>query len=107
MLRRTPLSLAISAAVGITSMTISPAYAQDVLEEVYVTGTRIARDGFEMASPVDVFTAEDLAESGMQSVDEFRLLPVANWVQALTMATPVRAPRWLTCGALATSAPWS
>lgn len=71
MLKRTQLSLAISAVVGITSVTASSVYAQEVLEEVYVTGTRIARNGFEMASPVDVFTAEDLAESGIQSVDEF------------------------------------
>ena len=51
-----------------------PAAAQEerlVLEEVYVTGSRIARDGFEYASPVDVFTAEDLAASGVKSVDEF------------------------------------
>ena len=74
MLRKTPIAVSVAGAIGAMTFGALPAAAQEerlVLEEVYVTGSRIARDGFEYASPVDVFTAEDLAASGVKSVDEF------------------------------------
>ncbi len=66
------LTLAVTAAVAaMGNAPIAAAQEQTSLEEVYVTGSRIARDGFEYASPVDVFTAEDIAQSGATTIDQF------------------------------------
>ena len=49
-----------------------PVVAQEgIVEEVYVTGSRIARSGFDYAAPVDIYTAEDIAKSSATSIDEF------------------------------------
>ena len=49
-----------------------PVVAQEgLVEEVYVTGSRIARSGFDYAAPVDIYTAEDIAKSSATSIDEF------------------------------------
>jgi len=60
-------------------MTSSPAFAgaatspfgPQVKEEIFVTGSRIGRDKYELGSPVDVFTTKDFKESSAVSVDEF------------------------------------
>lgn len=74
MFAKKPIAMSIAAAFGATTLIALPTLAQEeqqVLEEVYVTGSRIARDGFDYSSPVDVFSAEDLAKSGVKSIDEF------------------------------------
>ncbi|NNM20152.1 MAG: TonB-dependent receptor plug domain-containing protein, partial [Gammaproteobacteria bacterium] len=56
---------------GFTITMGAPAvYAQDV-EEVTVTGSRITRDAFSSSSPISVVTGEEIALSGVVSVDEF------------------------------------
>ncbi len=54
----------------------SPVYAQanganDTIEEVSVTGTRIRQDPLSQGSPVTTLTAEDLDRSGLTSVGDF------------------------------------
>ncbi|MDX1554506.1 MAG: TonB-dependent receptor [Xanthomonadales bacterium] len=75
------LSLAVSAALGLTSMvTAGPAIAQAVdeegedalLEEVIVTGSRIvSEDGFGRTSPVTVVGMEDIDQYGLTRVEDF------------------------------------
>ncbi len=76
------LSLAVSAALGLTSMvTAGPVLAQDqqdaeesdaLLEEVIVTGSRIvSTDGFGRTSPVTVVGMEDIDEFGLTRVEDF------------------------------------
>jgi iron complex outermembrane receptor protein len=79
------LSLAVSAALGLTGMvTASSALAQDqdqsdssaagdpLLEEVIVTGSRIvSEDGFGRTSPVTVVGMEDISEYGLTRVEDF------------------------------------
>jgi iron complex outermembrane receptor protein len=57
--------------------------AGEGVEEVVVTGSRIARSGFEAASPVDVITAEAMAQTGVISIDEYlkRLPTFSGWQQ--------------------------
>jgi iron complex outermembrane recepter protein len=47
------------------------AQEEAVVEEVFVTGSRIGRDQFESASPVSVYTSEDFKNSSAMSIDEF------------------------------------
>lgn len=56
---------------------------EGMIEEVVVTGSRIARTNFEAASPIDVVTSEDLESSGVISVDEYlkRLPTFSGWQQ--------------------------
>jgi len=80
MLRKTQLSVAVSAVLGITSMTGLPAYAQpddsQILEEVTVTGSRIQRKNLVSASPVTQVDAEELTLSGTVRVEDLiRTLP--------------------------------
>ena len=42
-----------------------------MLEEIVVTGSRIARQGFSSSSPLAVFDEQDITLSGNSSVDEF------------------------------------
>lgn len=70
--------------VVLTSFSAAQVSAEEVvIEEVVVTGSRIARSNFEAASPIDVVTAEDLASSGVISVDEYlkRLPAFSGWQQ--------------------------
>jgi iron complex outermembrane recepter protein len=80
MLRRTQLSVAIGAALGITSLGVAPAYAQSdnaqMIEEVVVTGSRIQRANLVSASPVTQVDAEELQFSGTTRVEDLiRTLP--------------------------------
>tara|TARA_R110001599_G_scaffold353459_1_gene592689 strand:+ start:399453 stop:402341 length:2889 start_codon:yes stop_codon:yes gene_type:complete len=74
MLRKSQLSVAVSAALGISSMTFMPANAQDLsanqLEEVIVTGSRIQRLNLVSASPVTQVDAEDLLFTGTTRVED-------------------------------------
>ena len=61
-------------AVG-AMMFIAPTHAADV-EEIVVTGSRIARDPASSPSPLSVVTADDLSRAGFTSVaDAVRLMP--------------------------------
>ena len=42
-----------------------------IIEEVVVTGSRIAKDGFEYSSPVTVYDSDQLILAGNASIDEF------------------------------------
>ena len=57
------------------ALSIPLGYAQDQrdepLEEIITTGSRIARDEFSSSSPVSVVTGEEIALSGVVSVDEY------------------------------------
>ncbi len=74
MLKKTPLSLAIGAVVGLTSMTAVPAFAQELdanqLEEVIVTGSRIQRANLVSASPVTQIDSEEFKFTGNTRVED-------------------------------------
>jgi len=73
MFKKTTLATAISV-LSLGAAFTTPVGAQEgVMEEVYVTGSRIARNKFEYASPVSVYSSEDLETSGVTSIDEFLL----------------------------------
>jgi iron complex outermembrane receptor protein len=61
---------AVALALLLPGMASAQAESED-LEEVVVTGSRIARDSFTSVSPIDVFDSEVLAVSGNTSIDEF------------------------------------
>jgi outer membrane receptor for ferrienterochelin and colicin len=66
-----PLLIAVFGVSGILQAQEQSADEEDVLEEVVVTGSYIARSSqAEMASPVQVLTAEDLRNIGMNTIDE-------------------------------------
>lgn len=80
MIFKKPLSLAVSAALGLTTFFSPPLSAQNeaqgedyemVLEEVIVTGTRIvSQDGFGQTSPVAVVGMEDISSYGLTRVED-------------------------------------
>lgn len=45
--------------------------AQEELEEIFVTGSRIAKDEFSSPAPISVFSEQDFVNSGVVTVDEF------------------------------------
>lgn len=47
------------------------AQEEEQLEEITVTGSRIARDEFSSSSPIAVVTGEEVALSGVVSIDEY------------------------------------
>ena len=74
MLRKSKLSLAVAGALGLTSVSVIPAYAQEQgaaqLEEVVVTGTRIQRANLITSSPVQQLDAEQFEFSGLTRVED-------------------------------------
>jgi len=77
------LSLAVSAALGLTSLVMAPNFAMaqdqdasaiesdDLLEEVMVTGSRLRTvDGFGMTSPVTVVGMDDIKSLGLTRVED-------------------------------------
>lgn len=73
MLRKTPLSVAISTTLALAATGLSTAaYAQDAeLEEVVVTGSRIARqDGFGAVAPVSVVNSDDIRATGFTRMED-------------------------------------
>jgi len=74
MYKRTPLASAVSIAVAATTLGVSPQIlAQsvnevEVIEEVIVTGSRIKRDGFSAAQPIDVVLTEEAVSRGIADV---------------------------------------
>lgn len=75
-LARHPLLHAIALACAVTAL---PAQAQNTLERVEVTGSRIKRLEAETASAIQVITAEDIARTGAKNLsDVLRDLPAGN-----------------------------
>ena len=74
MLKKSQLSLAVGAALGLSTMTFMPANAQDLsanqLEEVIVTGSRIQRLNLVSASPVTQVDAEEFKFTGTTRVED-------------------------------------
>ena len=74
MLRKNRLTLAVSAAVGMSTAAILPQFAnaqeQTMLEEVIVTGSRISRPDLEGANPVTVMQREELNMMGVNNVGD-------------------------------------
>ena len=78
MLRKTHLSYAVSAALGLTSFAALPTFAQEdtALEEVIVTGSRIQKTNLVSSSPVTQVTAEEIQFQGTVRVEDMlRNLP--------------------------------
>ncbi|MCB1695100.1 MAG: TonB-dependent receptor [Halioglobus sp.] len=73
-MKKSQLSLAVGAALGLTSMVFTPVYAQDLsanqLEEVIVTGSRITRANLVSASPVTQIDAEEFQFTGTTRVED-------------------------------------
>lgn len=70
----TPLWVASLGIVGASLAFSVPTNAQDSeqsIEEVVVTGSRIARDEFTSSSPISVFDVTDITKAGNASLDEF------------------------------------
>ena len=71
MLKRTQVSLAIGAAFSAGLIGLSPeVLAQQQLERVEVTGSRVKRIDAETASPVQTITREDIERTGKTSIQE-------------------------------------
>jgi iron complex outermembrane receptor protein len=74
MYKKTPLASAVSLAIAATTLGVSPqVLAQDAgaveeIEEVIVTGSRIKRDGFSEAQPIDVVMTEVAVSRGIADV---------------------------------------
>ena len=79
MLRKTQLSVAITAALGITSLTAIPAFAQQdeqLIEEVIVTGSRISRNPESYLGGMAIATGEDIEKVGsFNTLDALLRLP--------------------------------
>ncbi|TLM79910.1 TonB-dependent receptor domain-containing protein [Microbulbifer harenosus] len=70
-MRKNLLSVAVAATIMVPAL---PAFAQEdaqMVEEVVVTGSRIARDGFDSSSPIASYGTEEISRSGVASIDEF------------------------------------
>ncbi len=59
------------AALAVALPAAYAADADDTVEEITVTGSRIVRDGFERVSPVSVTTAEDIKVTGFTRAEDF------------------------------------
>ena len=71
MRKNTPLALAVSTTLGLAAAGLSSTVAAQELEEVMVTGSRIATaDGFGQVAPVSVVSAEDIKLTGMTRLED-------------------------------------
>ena len=75
--RQSLLTSTVIGGVALLAMAATPAYAQnaqdpdaDEVEEIVVTGSRIARSNFTSESPVTVVTGEEIASSGQVGLGE-------------------------------------
>ena len=69
-IQRVSAALCISAAL-ILPMSAVNAQEEEVLEEIITTGSRIARTEFTSSSPITVVTGDQVAMSGVVSIDEY------------------------------------
>jgi iron complex outermembrane receptor protein len=73
MLNRSPLSLAVSAAIGAASaLAMAPANAQDeqLVEEVVVTGSRLTKSNVTASVPMIQIGAEEISNRGVTRVED-------------------------------------
>ena len=74
MLRKKRLAVAVSAAISMGTAAVLPmqAFAQEdlMLEEVVVTGSRIARPDLDAAAPVTVLQREEMTTMGVNNVGD-------------------------------------
>lgn len=73
MLRKNRLTLAVSAAMGMTAAGILPSVAnaqEQVIEEVVITGSRISRPDLQGANPVTVLSRSDINMLGSNNVGD-------------------------------------
>lgn len=71
MFRRTKVCSAVLAAIGGTlALGAAPAFGQQTLDRVEITGSSIKRIGAETALPVTVIKVEDLAKQGVTSTEQ-------------------------------------
>lgn len=69
--KKTPVALAVSSAIGMAAVGLSQVAAAQELEEVVVTGSRIATvDGFGQVAPVSVVSAEDIKLTGLTRLED-------------------------------------
>ena len=88
-----PLQKAVKAAMftgAALAVALPAAYAADAddsLEEVVVTGSRIKRDGFDSVSPVTVTSAEDIKVAGYTRIEDvLNTLPQVEQAQVSTIS---------------------
>jgi len=72
-----------AACLVIIALSHAPAFAQDELEEILVTGTRVAQRDFESASPIVSVSQEFFARTGSSTV-ETALNTLPQFVPAYT-----------------------
>jgi len=72
MQNQSPVAVAVSTAIGMTAASLSGVVlAQDALQEVVVTGSRIATvDGFGQIAPVTIVDAEDIKITGFTRLED-------------------------------------
>jgi iron complex outermembrane receptor protein len=99
------LSVAVTAALGISSINISAQTIEEetlagggagpdsvgeprITEEVVVTGSRIIRDGYSSASPMDVITVDQAAVEGIADIGSLlQTMTIASGSPQVTTAT--------------------
>jgi iron complex outermembrane receptor protein len=92
-----PLAKAVSLAIATSTLSISPqvlaqdkdvAEDSDSIEEIITTGSRIRRDGFSSAAPIDVVLTENAVVSGISNLgDMMQSTTVAAGAPQVTAAT--------------------
>jgi iron complex outermembrane receptor protein len=79
---RVAMMFGAGAAAAISAPTFAADEGVEEIEKIEVTGSRIKRTDLEAASPVSVFTAEDIANSGVSSLEGFiKQIPAINGAQ--------------------------
>jgi iron complex outermembrane receptor protein len=79
---RVAMMFGAGAAAAISAPTFAADEGVEEVEKIEVTGSRIKRTDMEAASPVSVFSAEDIAASGVTSLEGFiKQIPAINGAQ--------------------------
>ena len=71
MRKNTTLALAVSTTLGLAAAGLAQTASAQELEEIVVTGSRIATvDGFGQVAPVSVVSADDIKMTGMTRMED-------------------------------------
>jgi iron complex outermembrane recepter protein len=74
--RMTRVTRAALCVLGGAALAVAPAFAQQDVQRIEITGTNIKRASAELASPVDVISAQEIKASGAKTVLELmKLVP--------------------------------
>jgi len=77
--KRKPKALMMTSVLAIAAGLTSAANAEQPLEEVMVTGSRIRQNPLEFRSPIEVVTSEDIVKSGFVGLGDYlQSLPIAG-----------------------------